>query len=222
MNPRPFRWTFWAQNTKQAMRLFFPDIPICVYCGKELREGCLCLDCRKKADALRIGEDLPFSGFSCKCVFNYGDIVRRLIHRYKFGGERWLSRYMGECLCECFAGRDFDIVSYIPLHEKRERTRGFNQVRLLAEMIAEYSDKPCVSLLVRKRNTPPQSSLEREARLQNVRGAFALLPGVSVSGKKVLLIDDVVTVGATMGECVTVLRSAGARVTCAAFSAALL
>ncbi len=213
--------TFLKKKSEPGIRLLFPDIPVCVYCGKELPAGDICPECRRREHTLFLQEAVRFTGFSCKCVLQYDDMVRQLIHRYKFQGERWLSSYMAEKIYRHIAACDFDIVSFVPLYKRRERWRGFNQVRILAQPIAACFSKPCAPLLQRTRNTPPQSSLPREARIRNVRGAFSMLPGAEVRGKTVLFIDDVITAGATMGECVTVLRAAGARVRCAAFAAAL-
>lgn len=106
---------------------------------------------------------------------------------------------------------DIDLVVPVPLHAKRLRRRGFNQVSLL---LGEFEKEPglyvCHRLLRRRRPTAPQAGLTRTARLTNVRGAFALAPGQRVTGMRVLLVDDVFTTGSTLAACAALLKRQGA------------
>ncbi len=100
----------------------------------------------------------------------------------------------------------------VPLHARRLRERGFNQSELLASAVGSDMDWPVVEALSRLRRTRPQVGLGREARLKNVSEAFVLRPGYAkaIAGRQVMLVDDVYTTGATMGECAKILRLAGA------------
>ena len=106
----------------------------------------------------------------------------------------------------------FDLVSWVPLHWWRKWNRNYNQAELLARRLASLSRKPCQGLLRKTRWTAPQTNLSRQGRLANVRGAFAMRRGISVSGRRILLVDDVLTTGATASEAASVLRAAGAEV----------
>lgn len=108
------------------------------------------------------------------------------------------------------AGRA-DLLVPVPLHPRRQRERGFNQAALLAERVGRVWGRPVIaSALVRTMATPPQTELSGEARRRNVRGAFAVVRPRQVAGRRVLLIDDVMTTGATVEACAAPLRGAGA------------
>ena len=104
-----------------------------------------------------------------------------------------------------------DLLVPVPLHWTRLFARRYNQAALLAHAIHAAGGPPVAAdWLVRRRRTPPQGRLGPFARARNVRAAFALRPGRSVAGKRLVLIDDVMTTGATVEECARVLRRAGA------------
>ena len=110
----------------------------------------------------------------------------------------------------------FDLLSWAPLSRKRLRRRGYDQARLLARAVGERLNVPVTPVLVKRRDIPAQSGLlEQAARRANVLGAYELLPGAEVTGRRVLLVDDVVTSGATLSECARVLLTAGAAQVCA-------
>lgn len=98
----------------------------------------------------------------------------------------------------------------IPLHPRRERARGYNQARLLAQGLAEVCGLSVCEPLVRVRATPPQAQLDREHRLRNLAGAFSVRLPSAVLNKKFILVDDVCSTGATLNECAQVLKAAGA------------
>lgn len=134
---------------------------------------------------------------------------------FKFHNKTRLVRPLGEVMSD-FAQREMDTNAYalltpVPLHRVRERDRGFNQSRLLAEAIIDTFPHAVIDTSLRRiRPTRTQSRLTGEARLSNVRGAFAVT-GDSCQGKTILLIDDVVTTCGTVTECARALRRAGAK-----------
>ncbi len=106
---------------------------------------------------------------------------------------------------------DIDLVVPVPLHGKRLRKRGFNQVSVLLKAFeVEAGLDVCHRLLRRRRATTPQAGLTRKARLKNMKGAFELRPGREVKGQRILLVDDVFTTGSTLMACATVLKKHGA------------
>lgn len=143
----------------------------------------------------------------------YSPPVRDALHAFKFGGRRTLVRPLADLVleqCGPILPADLEVLVPVPLAPQRERERGFNQAGLLAERVARALDVELEpGWLARVRATPPQTDLGAEARRQNVRGAFVASPGVA--GRHVAVFDDILTTGATAGECARVLRTAGAR-----------
>ncbi len=107
---------------------------------------------------------------------------------------------------------ELEAIVPVPLHPKRERERGYNHAQMIAKKLAEYRDVQLLDKqLVKVKNVPPQMSLAMEDRLRSVKGAFAVNKREEVKDKVILLIDDVFTTGATVGECSRLLLQAGAR-----------
>ena len=207
--------------------LLFP--PKCVFCGKVLDSGedGLCARCQRDLPWLTDGEaELTGEFFSlCAAPLRYQDKVRDSIRRYKFNGRRGYHKLYGKLVAQCvhdhLAGR-YDLITWVPLSDKRKRERGYDQAFLLASAAALELGDVAVETLRKARNTDPQSGLEGEpARRANVLGAYIAVDQTLVAGRRVLLIDDVVTTGATFSECARVLRTAGAKdVVCAALARA--
>ena len=104
-----------------------------------------------------------------------------------------------------------DLVTWAPLHPKRKRNRGYDQAELLARRVGELTGLPVESTLEKTRVTAVQSQTrEDEARRANVQGAYRLRPNLNLEGKRIVLVDDVATSGATLAECASALRQAGA------------
>jgi ComF family protein len=120
---------------------------------------------------------------------------------------RWLCAAFDD---ERLRGREFDIIVPVPLHPTRLRERGFNQARLLAELLSARISIRCKRVLKRIRYTTTQTALDRAERIENLHNAFRLRKNADVRGLQVLLIDDVVTTGSTLSECARVLKRAGA------------
>lgn len=204
--------------------LLFP--PKCSFCGGLLEKGALlCPDCQKDLPWLTgaAGEKAVELTGGCAAPLRYEGRVAEAIHAYKFGGKSARSRAFGVLIAQCLAdrGTQFDLISWPPLSPKRRRSRGYDQAELLAREVGKVLDRPVASTLS-KREVPAQSGLTGEgARRANVLGAYAVLDPEAVRGKTVLLVDDVVTTGATLSECARVLRLAGAEgVVCAALARA--
>lgn len=158
------------------------------------------------------------------CALRGSQAAWELVHLFKYGRRSHLAPLLGRHLQRVFEdrriyGRGFDALVPVPLHVGRERERGFNQARLLAEQL---DNAPVQDLLIRARETGTQTRLSRTGRQQNLRGAFQVRqtftdwvgqrsPDHRVRGKSFLLIDDVFTTGSTLDECARVLKAAGAR-----------
>jgi ComF family protein len=152
-------------------------------------------------------------GFDRAASFGfYEGTLRGLIHLYKYKGMKPLAGPLARFLDRAVPiDQEFDAVVAVPLHWRKRWQRGFNQAELLAREVAKRRRVPLLKALKRKRATAVQASLASAGRRRNVAGAFAMRPGRSVAGKKILLIDDVMTTGATASACASVLKRAGAQ-----------
>ncbi len=142
--------------------------------------------------------------------------MAEVISRFKFRGAARLAKPLGTLLADYadreFLFSEFDLLVPVPLHRQRLRDRGFNQSLLLARRIAKIHSLPVdTAALQRIRHTQPQTELSGPERRKNIRQAFAVSRTGSISGKRVLLIDDVFTTGATVQECAKTLLRAGAQ-----------
>ncbi len=207
--------------------LLFP--PRCVFCGKLLASGEreICSVCREDLPWLHGAEAERTGEFFSLCVspLRYQGKVRESIHRYKFKGIRGYGELYGSlvagCVREHLAGR-YDLITWVPLSDKRKRERGYDQAFLLAQAAALELGDVAVETLRKKRDTQAQSGLsEDEERRVNVLEAYECIEKGLVEGKRLLLVDDVITTGSTMSECARVLRTAGcAEVVCATLARA--
>jgi ComF family protein len=141
--------------------------------------------------------------------------LRQAVQKFKYGRKISLGKPLGRLMAR--GCRDFlqdcpaEVIIPVPLHTKRLRWRGFNQAVLLGRQLSRAYGIPIDPFVLRRiKATPPQTQLNEAERRRNVRGAFTLAPGRSIEGKKVLLVDDVYTSGATVNECSQTLVRAGA------------
>ena len=208
-------------------RLVYP--PKCILCGKLLSrdEADLCHRCRKDTrpyPALKI----KFSYVAgWRALWYYKDAVRSSILRYKFSGRRRQGAAFGRILAQCLKADEtlsWDVMTWVPVSRRRKWRRGFDQVSLIAEAAARELGCTAQPVIKKIRHVPPQSTLQNEAmRRANVLGAFAVTDPEAIRGKRILLLDDIITSGATITECARILLTAGAKeVYCAAIAAAIL
>ncbi|MBI2051933.1 ComF family protein [Candidatus Roizmanbacteria bacterium] len=210
--------------------IFFPKI--CLSCG--FLGSYLCLSCQRKL--IKVSHDTcfycrrrSFTGLThpgCKrrlgvegflSVFHYNDVLKRSIKNIKY-------RLVKEALFElltlippsfisklAFFKNDKLYLQPIPLHNRREKERGFNQAELIAQFLSQYLPFPLIDGLIRTKDTASQSKLDaRKERLANIRGAFVSRESAKVGGRQIILIDDVVTSGATVSQAAKVLKRSGA------------
>ena len=167
--------------------------------------GPLCGGCRKR----RPGFDYA------RAAARYEGTAREALHAFKFGGRRALAAPLAELMAGVARGGlpagPPDLLVPVPLHPRRERERGFNQAALLARQIGRAWARPVrEDVLVRAVATPSQTTLPAGARRANVRGAFRARRHEAIAGLHVVVVDDILTTGATASECARVLRRAGA------------
>ena len=206
------------------LELLFPSK--CVLCGNLLgkEELDLCRTCREQTPEYPKGKrKLQFLD-SFTSVWYYEEYPRRSILRYKFGRRRNYAPAYGR-LMAMKVQRDipetFDCVTWVPVSSLRKLSRGFDQVELLSRHVGRELEIPSIPLLKKIRHNRRQSGLADAAmRRANVLGAYKTVNLSHIQGKKILLLDDVLTTGATVEECARVLLTAGAKeVHCAAIAA---
>jgi len=209
--------------------LLFP--PKCVFCSKILNKSddgwCdRCTESLPYADdhGKQDGDVFDF----CVSPLYYTGVVRRSILRYKFRDApyyadvygKFLADHIRECRNDTRFNISYDVISWVPLSSKRERSRGYDQAMLLAKATALELGEVAVETLKKPHDVQAQSELgDKAERSANISGAYTVSDPDIVAGKCILLIDDVVTTCSTLDECSRVLLSAGAdRVVCAALA----
>lgn len=205
--------------------LLFP--PRCVLCRRFLtkEETDLCRHCREHAPEVT-KEKFKYSFIARWCaVWYYKDDPRKSLLRYKFGRRRSYAAIYGRLLAMKLqrTGMDgFDVLTWVPVSALRRWKRGFDQTEALALAVARELGVPAVKALKKIRHTPPQSGIRNAAaRRANVLGAYKVTQTDAVRGKTVLLLDDILTTGATISECAKTLCLAGAEsVSCAVVAVA--
>ena len=186
-----------CETCRGQVSLYAP--PWCPRCGIPTARGvCACRTLPASIDRFRAAG--PYDGWLAAAVV-----------AMKYHGEWARAEHLGETLATPLAHVPRDaIVVATPLHPARLRSRGYNQVELIARAAARHTGHRLEPLLTRVRDTPHQVGLDGEARRRNVRGAFAARGPAEIAGQIVVVVDDVVTTGATVGACAEALRRAGA------------
>ena len=205
-----------------VLDLLFP--PRCAFCRALLKKGetGMCAACEK---------NLPYTSGggrqkgdfveACVAPLYYEGTVREALLRYKFDGATanasLFGRLLADCVRENLAGR-YDLISWVPLSGRRLRERGYDQAMLLALAAALELSDVAVETLRKVSDVPPQSGTgDAAARRANISGAYEVCDPALTEGKRILLIDDIVTTGATLSECARMLGLSGAEsVVCAA------
>ena len=213
-------------------KVFYNDRLTCASCGADVfSDGYFCGRCEKELPfnggfvcskcGRHIGSDYPVC-LECKAdmpsytkarsPFSYEGEIVRLIKNLKTG-KKYLadlfSEYMAETAAKEFAGAD--LIVFVPMTERAAKKRGYNQARLLAEGVSAKTGIPLeAELLVKTRDTGEQKALSRKERMQNLKGSFRVHERIKCRGKTVLLIDDVMTTGATANAVSEALFGAGA------------
>ena len=190
--------------------------PLCTACGRPFLdtsgEDHLCGACLTRAPSFQEAR-----AWACyPGEESEGHPLREIVQRFKYGRKVSLGKPLGRLMArgcrEFLAAHPADMVIPVPLHPRRLRWRGFNQAVILAREVGRLEKIPVDPfILLRSRETPPQTQLAEEERRKNMRAAFAVNPAKPIEGKTLLLVDDVYTSGATVNECSRTLLRAGAK-----------
>ena len=179
---------------------------VCHFCGKISTGYKTCASCRQKRKS-KLNALISAVNFE-------DEMIKELIYKFKYEGMRDLAPIMAEMMYQSFLSSktkgEFVCVP-VPLFKKRENTRGFNQAELLAREFSKIAGFSGGLALKRVKNTKSQTKMRMLEREKNMEGAFVCVDREFIEKKNVILIDDVITTGATMNECTKVLREAGAK-----------
>lgn len=189
--------------------ILYPKDLVCCACDNEAvtNKFGVCESCAKK---LRYGTQLPVIKNICEARAGlvYNEISSMPIMRFKYSKATYLIDFFVQFMA-VDPKWNIDLVIPVPLHKARHAQRGYNQSALLAKGVcSRFNLRLDESSLIRTRNTKSQTRMDRKARLQNLKGAFSA--SNEVAGKVILLVDDVLSTGSTLGECARTLLNAGA------------
>lgn len=200
-----------------VINIFYPNV--CGICDKVSKYD-ICPKCLKKLNSLKQCKKhiyLKRNFTTHMYIFKYEDIIRENIIKYKFYDQAY--RYKSfvnflrkdEKVCGFF--EKYDIIIPVPISKVRNRKRGYNQSELIIKELSKTSTNMHIStnILYKKKNTLPQSSLDKNGRQNNLKGAYKVENSEMIINKKILLFDDIYTTGSTLDECAKVLKLAGAR-----------
>ncbi len=187
----------------------------CLLCGQVVPAGkTFCGSCEGEVPETpcRRRYSLPGAGaegFRIISPAPYEGGFRKALYRFKFQGQRALAKPLGRLMAQAAAGEKFDGVTWTPMTAKKKRKRGYDQSQLLAKETAKALQLPCIPLLEKVRENGVQHQLSRRERAKNVKNAYRAKE--QAAGLSLLLVDDIVTTGATMKECAGALYAAGAK-----------
>lgn len=185
------------------IEVIYPRENYCIICGDDDCFG-ICSNCKKSINFIRepYQEEIISYGY-------YGGVLKELILKFKYKNDFTAGDILAELLEE-YIEEKFDykeyIIAYIPLSKKSKKARGFNQCEYIARRIAGNLEIEAVELLIKVKETKEQKKLKKDERFENIRGAFGVKKGINIRNKKIILIDDVTTTGATLKEAGELLK----------------
>lgn len=216
-------------------RCFYPDNYRCIVCDKEIQPDskyCICEDCLKtfpfNNGRICVKCGAPIENEACYCLecqnyekgfdfarssLKYEGDAKRLVLNFKFHNNRWLAKYFADMLYDTYMqnGMDADVIIAVPISHKRQKARGYNQSLLIAKPLAERLNLPLLTNVIEKvKENKQQASLSLRERRENVIDVYRVTDRNAVKGKKVLVVDDILTTGSTLGEISRRLKIVGA------------
>ena len=233
-----------ARGAKALVSAVYPEDITCDCCGAELTADTryrLCAACTEKMPFVKghicascgvplAGEsdwcprcqDRDFAFEKARSPLVYEGLARTPVYALKFGGKRYIAKLLGAMMSDCYLSSDMrcDIIVPVPMSESELKKRGFNQAELLAREVGGRLGMPVLPALIKLRDTRPQKELTGKERAKNLEGSFTAAFAEYISGRRLLLADDVLTTGATADECARTLLKAGAKSVCVLTAAA--
>lgn len=210
---------------RNIVSAFFPER--CPYCGDVINAGKpACPECVEQfPETIREGHAI--GGYPYTAPFAYNGIFAEAVKRFKFNGHKEYAEKLAwqitNAVKESFSDAKFDCITCVPMHKNQLKNRGYNQSELLAKNIAKQLNIPYETLLVKHKENQPQHSLTSSQKRDNVKGVYKALNTDKIKGNNILVIDDILTTGHTLGECCRILSKAGGeKIYCAALCAKII
>lgn len=190
---------------REILNIIYPIEEKCMVCDEDGFIG-ICPSCKSRINKAKNEGSILSYGF-------YGGILKSLILKFKYESNYNVGYLLANFLIEIIKESeiDIDIICYIPMIRKDERKRGFNQCKLIANEIGYNLNIPVSNCIKKVKHTKEQKKLTKEERIKNLIGAFEVTSNEDIKNKRVLLIDDVMTTGATIGECTKILKKSGVK-----------
>lgn len=199
----------------------------CPYCEKVIdRRDYACKDCKQKFPKAGI-KTYAIGGFKTISPFKYDGIFASGVKNFKFHENPSYSRQLAVVLANeisvQYDVKSFDLITAVPMHPHNKRERGYNQAELLAKECAEILGIPYAVLLEKHKKNKAQHTLKGKERENNVQGVYRVIDKQTITDKNLLIIDDIITTGNTLGECCRILKKSGCKsVCCATLCAAIV
>ena len=226
-----------ARVFKPLLNLLYPQNIKCIFCGEELNDNSKYSICEFCFNSLKFIDNScprcssPISDnntgvcFNCKnnnyyftrafAILEYDEMMSELIHRIKYGGTKHALEPLSNFLVDKLAtiNENFDYITYVPMYKPRERERGYNQSKILAECVSTRVNIPLINIVEKNVDNSNQASLGYADRKENVKDVYSLVKDKrkEIKDKTILIIDDIMTTGATSNEISRLLLSAGAK-----------
>lgn len=204
---------------KKIIAFFYPER--CPYCNSVIEADQIACDrcmkiLREKQQPIARGA----RGYRCIASFIYDGAVRRALINIKFREKIQFIPQMADILAQdiqsCYKGELFDLITAVPMHPKDQKKRGYNQSELLAKELSRMLGIPYVPTLIKVKHTKKQHHLKYTERRTNLSGAFSVIDKTRITGKKILIVDDIITSGVTLGTCCKTISRAKPDIICGA------
>ena len=199
----------------------------CPYCETVIHKTeYACEDCKKKFPSPAIIK-YAVGGYKCTSPFPYDGIFKKAVKRFKFGNKGGYAKQLAfpivQSILESYPSADFDLITCVPMHKKRLAQRGYNQAELLAKECAKIMNIPYCDTLEKYKENREQHSIKASERAKNVKGVYRIIDKELVRDKNILIIDDIITTGNTLGECAKILMKQGCKsVDCAVLCSVIM
>lgn len=199
----------------------------CPYCETVIHKTeYACEDCKKKFPSPAIIR-YAVGGYKCTSPFSYDGIFKKAVKRFKFGNKGGYAKQLAfpivQSILESYQCVNFDLITCVPMHKKRLAQRGYNQAELLAKECANIMNIPYFDALEKFKENREQHSIKASERAKNVKGVYRITDKELVNGKNILIIDDIITTGNTLGECAKILMKQGCKsVDCAVLCSVIM
>lgn len=195
---------------------FFPNR--CPFCNTVIEsDETSCKKCTAKFPKVPF-DGFAIGGFKCISPFYYEDIFKKAVLDFKFNNKVFYGKSLGiimaDIIKENYCDFHFDIITAVPLHKNRQKERGYNQSEVLAREISKKLNIPYMDTLLKHKDNLVQHTLKGKERMKNVKNAYKVIDKKLIKDKNILIIDDIITTGCTIGECAKTLFKGGSNIIC--------